>query len=385
MSLLSFAMDFGAGATASLAQSKAEKRKSQLEEQRQANLMRLKAEHKQEETEALEERRRGAVGDPTELFALTGDVRVLASETEKLGTLTNFLDPATNKIITLDEKNPEHRERIEREGLLKTSAVQREGGVDRFPQDGRQFKQDRITGETLQLFRGQWIPADPESARRAVERPEPPSNLVRESIGDPRSYDFDIIGAGPGPVNRTVAAIARIPVLGQVAYSLNPEFANDERSARITLESLYSQIRNATARTLQEGGRLSNLVFELVDKQIPNNGIFSTAEALDADLNELYSILFEQYQAEYRVMNDPGVNPARNREAEDYVTNMGPALQNLEGIILARNFAQTTVDNKPIANYSNEDLLAILNDDDKPLSQRQIVTIQRFLNLQGVR
>jgi len=385
MSLLDFAMDFGAGATASLAQSKAEERKSRLEEQRQANLTRLKAQYKRDEATELEERRRQAVGDPTELFALTGDIRVLASETETLGTLTNFLDPTTNKIITLDEKDPEHRERIEREGLLKTSVVQREGGVDYFQQDGRQFERDRITGETRQLFRGQWIPADPEAARAAVERPEPPSDLVRESIGDPRLYDFDIIGTGPGPVNRTVAAIARIPVLGQIAYSLNPEFAGDERSARIALESLYSQIRNATARTLQEGGRLSNLVFELVDKQIPNNGIFSTAEALDADLNELYSILFEQYQAEYRVMNDPGVNPARNREAEDYVTNMGPALQNLEGIILTRNFAQTTVDNKPIANYSNEDLLAIINDDDKPLSQRQIITIQRFLNLQGIR
>ena len=49
MSLLSFAMDFGAGATASLAQSKAEERKSRLEEQRQANLMRLQAQYKQEE------------------------------------------------------------------------------------------------------------------------------------------------------------------------------------------------------------------------------------------------------------------------------------------------------------------------------------------------
>ena len=385
MSLLDFAIGAVGGAAAGAAQGLQAQHKSRLEEQRQANLMRLKAQYKQEETEALEERRRGAVGDPTELFALTGDVRVLASETEKLGTLTNFLNPTTNKIITLDEKNPEHRERIEREGLLKTSAVQREGGVDRFPQDGRQYRENRLTGETEQFFQGQWIPADPEAARRAVERPEPPSALVRESIGDPRLYDFDIIGTGPGPVNRTVAAIARIPVLGQIAYSLNPEFAGDERSARIVLESLYYQIRNATARTLQEGGRLSDLVFKLVEKPIPNNGIFTTAEALDTDLNELYSILFDLYQSEYRVMNDPGINPARNREAEDYVTNMGPTLQNLEGIILARNFAQTTVDNKPIANYSNEDLLAILNDDDKPLSQRQIVTIQRFLSLQGIR
>lgn len=394
MSLLDFAVAFGAGAADSLAESTAARHRSKLEEQRQANLARLKAQHKREEAIALEERRRQAVYDPIELFALTGDFRALASQTETLGTLTNFLDPTTNKIITLDEKNPEHRERIEREGLLKTSVVQREGGVDYFQQGGRQYKRDRITGETWQFFHGQWIPADPEGARAAVEKPEPEQTFITETLGEPRLRDFDVVGAGPGPVNRTIAAIARTPVLGQIAYSLNPEFAGDERSARIILENLYSQIRNAAARIVQEGGRLSDMVLLLTEKQIPNNGIFSTDVALDADLNELFNVLFAQYQAEYRVMHDPGVNPARNIEAENYVTNMRPALQNLEGIILTRQFAQTTaplvnaetgrVENRAVSQYSNSELIRILNDDEQELSRNQMFTIQRLLYLRGI-
>lgn len=393
MSLLDFAMDFGAGFTGVLAQERAAEaaaqRKSRLEEQRQANLMAMKAQYKQEETEALEARRRAAVesGDPAELFAQTGDPRFVlpSARTESLGALTPYIDPKDpSRRFMLDEKNPEDRLKIREERLQQTSPFREEGGFDRFSQDGRQYKQDRITGETLQLFRGRWIPADPEEARGAVEQPETPTELVTESIGDPRLFDMDIISTGPGPVNRTIAAIARVPALGQTMYSLNPEFANDERSSRIVLESLYSQIRNAAARTLQEGGRLSNFVLEIVEKQIPSNGILSTAEALEQDLNELHNVLFDLYQSEFAVMNDPGVNPARNKEAENYVTNMRPALANLEGILLARQFAQTTVDGKPISNIPNNQLLEILQDETQELSRSQILTIQRFLNLQGV-
>jgi hypothetical protein len=64
---------------------------------------------------------------------------------------------------------------------------------------------------------------------------------------------------------------------------------------------------------------------------------------------------------------------------------MGPVIANLEGIILARQFAQTMVNNKPIANYTNQELLNILDDDNNELSRNQILTIARFLQLQGDR
>lgn len=52
MSLLDFAVAFGAGAADSLAESTAARHRSKLEEQRQANLARLKAQHKREEIDA---------------------------------------------------------------------------------------------------------------------------------------------------------------------------------------------------------------------------------------------------------------------------------------------------------------------------------------------
>jgi hypothetical protein len=367
----------------------AAQRKSRLEEQRQANLAAMKAQYKQEEISATTELLQAARSEDPDISQAAKDqltARGVSLPEKSLGSLTPYIDPTNpNRRFMLDEKNPEDRRRIREEELQQTTPIREEGGADRFTQDSRQYRQDRITGETLQFFRGQWIPADPEEARAAVERPEAPRDLIRESIGEPRPFDFDIIEAGPGPINRGVAALSRVPVLGQIFTSLDPDFANDERSARLVLENLYSQIRNSAARTLQEGGRLSNLVFELVDKQIPSNGIFTTAEALDTDLNQLHDIFFTTYQSEFNVMNDPGVNPARNQEAENYVTNMGPVIANLEGIILARQFAQTIVNNKPIANYTNQELLNILDDDNNELSRNQILTIARFLQLQGDR
>jgi hypothetical protein len=285
MSLLDFAMDFGAGFTGVLAQERAAEaaaqRKSRLEEQRQANLMAMKAQYKQEETAEAEERRRAAAtsGDTSELFALTGDPRFV---------LEQGSPEATAALRTREAKISDAMGLYD---LDRADAV-------RMVDGHTQFRVDEL-GNVVQVDL-------PTRTARAVDvqREEPPARRPTPPPTDVEDLAFDV-GVGTG----ALAASKGLwnSTLGQVNFL--PVFEGPETAAQ-----MLTVIQRDAVRALAISGRPPVMEQERIVAMVPQPmDWLQNPKIAELQLAAFVDVMGLQYRSDLDAIDDPSVSASEKQ------------------------------------------------------------------------
>jgi hypothetical protein len=361
MSLLDFARDFGAGFTGVLAQERsaaaADERKSRLEEQRQANLAAIKAQNASLETAAMEDRRRAAAtsGDPTELFAITGDPRFAlpSAPTEtKEADFVPIVDVEQGTIRNILEGSDEHREGLAQNRFFNYNQSDFQSTTDHT---GRQSLVHVPSGARISLR------DDPGAQQR---RPLP--STIKEAketplyIDSDTQIDLDRIDMAD-PIERSTGIQANALRLAQrnvIFGNIWTDAGRLEAAANVKIGEIRNRLRVAN---VANQSRPSNFQLEIVQKFLPSEGWFSTTSAQEAEFDQWRKTLYGDIQLQRSIAYDPNQNhtDAERRAAREMLQNLEPAYADIMGLLAVRQIRNTEIKigdkNIPLINFAPRD------------------------------
>ena len=426
MSLLDFAIGAVGGAAAGAAQGLQAQHKSRLEEQRQANLMRLKAQHKQEEVDSTVELLQAAQGgDPDAGLRLTAmGVNVRGSQGESpIAKLWNDYSAA---VQSGDERRAESiMARISREetgsgrltgGLMEIIGPHGESIIRQADHpDVAEALNNRLVVRPVEFHRWRdpdtdllyesfgetvWridpsgrvqVSGPPTSAQEAeptateesmpppsAERTEPLSatdfmssvaalNPLTGEIIPPGDY----IGMATGLGQASQRFLLATPLIGDILSEVSDMGRGQTRATqayRFLRRDIVTLYRYNPTRT-------TNMDVKDAEKLAAPFGAFTTSAASLESMLEARRQIGIDINREKQIMNPDSGLPATGdarRAAREFVIRAEGALQKIDGVIAAHMIHNTRINNKPVHQMSQQDIQSLgveriqnLNDNDR--------------------
>lgn len=387
--LLDFVAGFGVGALGGVA----EQKKANLEQKRQLNLAKLKAEYatdiqtKQEEnkiktmTDLMSRYREGDVAAADELRARGVDPSQSGEDTALMKNARAAYpnNPEMQRLFIrrggeLGSDIPEIENswkqggyeyaRLTNGSIVRLSAnapggmIPVSGPASTAPSEQTNFVEVSPTKTTQQQDLA--TAKSPAPTKPVMER-------LDEILGEGVSNipPEDVISLGTGPIDAAKAFGLRIPIIGDLLAASGDQSGAAQRRARTNLNYVMNRVITTYK---QNDGRTSNAEMELNKLLAPEGGFFSTDSSYYNDLIGLRRNLVADIRRNANIAQDsesavPTFSADDAASAREFLRGSYGALQTIDGYMTAYSFQNETVpvngQRVRIRNLSQNDLLSV--------------------------
>lgn len=175
------------------------------------------------------------------------------------------------------------------------------------------------------------------TTRRTQEIPPPMQPFTQEDFVAPRSFGgIDPTAEGVGPLDRAMAALSRVPGVGQTAQALfGDDFGAKERAGN----RIFMQLENRVVSAFRPGAdnQLSNKEMDMARRLVPSYGAFATEDATVQDLQTLRGMASSLMESSLRVANQPDrFDSTIVRAAQQRLIELGDVTSMIDGLLMAR-------------------------------------------------
>lgn len=375
MSLLAGLAGFGAGVTASLAETK----KEEMATQRQANLARLSAQYKSSAEErsrlAAEARRREILAMPRPAGyreALVADETEIAealapaeAAEPKWETVQNF---KTGESYTANTNDPVVQAQLaNREIGLVSEQTPSERFVERTDPDGTLIRVDTMTGKEFVRINREWREIPPPAR---TERTGTTSGAVSSTARDLTGEAFlqaNITETAPGIAPAYRRFISRIPVVAEIASDIpsdvQGQYGEQQAIATRLIARTKNRILSEEAQSIMgdgEANRLTNLMLEL-SKQSANMefGLFSTPQSLVNDIKSNLIAINDELARQEELKDDMFISEAARQKANTYLTVFEPIAQDLQHMADVHDVKDVVIGNRRLIELSKQEAIEL--------------------------
>lgn len=346
MSLLQGLIGFGAGAAQSLAETK----QQDMAAARQANLARLQAQYKGEmeaSAAAAAAQNRTKIYDlfqtdpeAAERLAFTSGVDI--SDIVGGSELTTASQTREQRIVSL--MRDLNLNRAEAVRFLELGEQDR---YNEYNDDaGNLLREDKVTGQIQQLVGKNWITLDgDEQQPRETSVEQTPISLRTDAPSRTQELiESRTTETATGPSSVVERGAIRIPIFGEIVASRVGNFAKDAVTGRQFISRINNSLRAEAARGIQdEGGRLTNMILEMVKDVEVKQGILTTPESMVRDFIAIRREALREYERAIDTASNPNVSPEQRTNAIEYMNKFKPILDDMAIVITTHEAGKINV------------------------------------------
>lgn len=400
--LLDFVAGFGVGALGGVA----EQKKSNLEQKRQLNLAKLKAEYASDIETKRQER---AIRERTEIanlqrtdpaaaqeLAFISGIDMPTGPEPKFQTVQNF---ETGQAYTADINDPEVQAQIRNKTVgIVSQQTPAERFIERTDSDGSQILRDSQTEEEFIRVGREWRPIPTPSQDTGTGAT---SSAVSSTARDLTGEDFleaDITGSAPGITASYRRFISRIPFVAEIASDIPSDvqgkYGEQQAIANRLIARTKNRILSEEAQSIMGDGqsnRLTNMMLALA-KQSANMefGLFSTPQSLANDIKSNLIAINDELARQEELKDDIYVSEAARQKANTYINVFEPIAQDLQHMSDVHDVKDFVIGDKRLINFSKQEAMELGSRVQREreqgsvfLTKQQIEALGKLLRLYG--